>query len=65
MLSIGSAVYMPPEAITKYQYSQKSDVWAIGVILYEILFKKTPWYQSNKKKILRRIIEEPIKHKIP
>jgi len=35
--NVGSPAYMAPEAFTKTLYSEKSDVWSLGVILYEML----------------------------
>lgn len=35
--NVGSPLYMSPEAYRKSQYSDKSDTWAAGVILYEML----------------------------
>jgi serine/threonine protein kinase len=35
--SVGSPLYMSPEAYRKNQYSTKSDVWAAGITLYEML----------------------------
>ena len=34
--NVGSPAYMAPEAYTKTLYSEKSDVWSLGVILYEM-----------------------------
>ena len=41
--NVGSPVYMPPEALNDNKYSFKSDIWALGVIYYEMLTGKTPW----------------------
>lgn len=41
--NVGSPIYMPPEALNDNKYSFKSDIWAIGVIFYELLTGKTPW----------------------
>lgn len=41
--NVGSPVYMPLEALNQNMYSFKSDIWAIGVIFYEMLTGKTPW----------------------
>lgn len=41
--NVGSPVYMPPEALSNNAYSYKSDIWAIGVIFYEMLTGSTPW----------------------
>jgi serine/threonine protein kinase len=35
--NVGSPSYMPPEAYIKNYYSEKSDVWAVGMIYYEML----------------------------
>ena len=35
--NVGSPKYMSPEAYTENKYSEKSDIWAIGVMLYEML----------------------------
>jgi serine/threonine protein kinase len=34
---------MPYEALNDNIYSYKSDIWAIGVIFYEMLTGRTPW----------------------
>ena len=41
--NVGSPLYMSPEAYKTSNYSEKSDVWAIGVILYEMILGKTPF----------------------
>jgi serine/threonine protein kinase len=41
--NVGSPIYMPPEALNDNKYSFKSDIWALGVIFYEMLTGKTPW----------------------
>ena len=39
--NVGSPKYMAPEAYVDNLYSEKSDIWALGVILYEMLAGKT------------------------
>jgi len=41
--NVGSPVYMPPEALNENKYSYKSDIWAFGVIFFEMLTGRTPW----------------------
>jgi len=31
------------------------DWWAIGVLIYEMLFGLTPFYNSNQRKLLKKI----------
>ena len=40
---------MPPEALKHNEYSFKSDIWALGVIYFEMLFGRTPWRTSTEK----------------
>lgn len=42
-LNVGTPLYMPLEALKTNKYSFKSDVFALGIILYEMLNGKTPW----------------------
>ena len=45
--NVGSPIYMPPEALNENKYSFKSDIWALGVIYFEMLTGKTPWRAKN------------------
>jgi serine/threonine protein kinase len=58
--NVGSPLYMAPESLKKNDYSYKSDIWALGVIFYEMLFADTPWRAKNEKELLRKIENEPI-----
>lgn len=63
--NVGSPVYMPLEALNENLYSAKSDVWAIGVIFYEMLTGKTPWKAKTESDLKRQIKAIPIKTLIP
>ena len=39
----GSPKYIAPELFIYKNYSRKSDIWSLGIILYEILFKSHPY----------------------
>lgn len=39
---------MSPEALKRNEYSYKSDIWAIGIIVYEMLTGDTPWQAENE-----------------
>lgn len=63
--NVGSPVYMPPEALNENKYSFKSDIWALGVIYYEMLTGKTPWRAKTEKDLARQLISIPIKKLLP
>lgn len=39
--NVGSPSYMSPEAYLRTLYSEKSDSWSLGMILYEMIHGKT------------------------
>ena len=45
---VGTSNYMAPE-IESFKYNNKSDLWSLGVILYELFTNKYIFYSNNKK----------------
>ena len=43
----GTPLYMAPELYTEGQYSSKSDLWSVGVMLYQSLFGKAPYADAR------------------
>lgn len=41
--SVGTPLFMPPEVCQGKEYDNKADVWALGVILYELITLKKPF----------------------
>lgn len=50
-LVLGTPLYMAPELIKHEKYSEKVDVWSLGIITYQLLSGKTPFDGKNIKKI--------------
>lgn len=44
---IGSPFYMAPEVYEKEIYSNKCDMWSLGIIIYELVFGYKPWKGTN------------------
>lgn len=51
----GTLNYMAPEILERKLYSFGSDIWAIGVITYNLLFGKLPFAELDAKHIEKRI----------
>ena len=43
MTACGTPYFMPPEVCLGKPYDNKADVWAIGVIIYELIMLKKPF----------------------
>jgi NIMA (never in mitosis gene a)-related kinase len=51
---------MAPEIWTNRHYSKAADVWALGIILHEILTLKHPFASNTKDELKRRVVNEPL-----
>ena len=58
----GKFAYMPPEQLTAQPLDKRADVFALGVVLHELITGKKPFDTSNEAAIVRGIMyEEPIR----
>ena len=55
---IGTPYYMSPEVCQSQRYSYKSDVWALGCILYEMCALQQAWSGSNLLGLVYKIVQE-------
>ena len=46
-----------PEILIKGNYSLKSDLWSLGVILYYLMFKEYPYNEKNEYQLIQQIIK--------
>ena len=44
----GTTDYASPELVIDYSATKYSDMWSLGIILYEILYKKHPLRKGNR-----------------
>lgn len=56
---------MAPEALLYQQYSPKTDVWAFGVVLYEIFTRQQPYPQLAPTQAAAQVIARAIKLTLP
>ena len=48
---------MAPEIILRKGHNMAADWWSLGVLLYELLTGKTPFFSENVLEVYRNIVE--------
>lgn len=44
---VGTMLYMSPQILAAEHYTDKTDVWSLGVMYYQMLFGRSPWNISS------------------
>ena len=57
----GSPLYMAPEIMKNKKYDLKSDLWSVGVILYEMLIGHAPFRAKNIFDLMKQIERNDVK----
>ena len=55
---IGTPYYLSPEICKEKPYNEKSDIWALGCILYELCTFKHPFDSTNQAALINKILKE-------
>jgi serine/threonine protein kinase len=56
----GKVAYMAPEQVMGQPLDRRTDVYALGVMLYEMTTAQRPFSRDNEMATLRAIIDEPL-----
>jgi len=56
---VGSPLYMPPELVKEEPVPSQSDIFSLGVVIYELLAGKQPFAADNLPSIIYNITERP------
>jgi eukaryotic-like serine/threonine-protein kinase len=54
---IGTIHYMSPEQIRGLQVDERTDIWSLGVVLFEMLTSHTPFEGQTKSDVMAAILE--------
>lgn len=56
----GTAEYMPPEILRGDDQTDKVDIWCLGILLFELFHKTTPFKSRNFDEMLEKIRKQEI-----
>lgn len=59
---VGTLIYMSPEQLTRdpegrFLLSRASDIWSLGIVLFQMETATVPFYDDDKKALVRKILE--------
>lgn len=53
---VGSPSYMAPEQVREEKVTNQTDIYALGVLMYELLTGKRPFYGENLSRLVHQIL---------
>jgi serine/threonine protein kinase len=60
-MCIGSPSYIAPERLLGEPHTERSDVYAVGVILYELLAGAPPFLGTTPEEIMHEVLHRPLR----
>ncbi len=57
---VGTPLYMSPQILDDQKFSAKCDIWSFGMMLYEMLYGRTPWTANSPYQLFQNIKKIPL-----
>ncbi|KAM3142117.1 hypothetical protein pb186bvf_005771 [Paramecium bursaria] len=58
--NVGTPLYMSPQALRQQGHTEKGDVWAMGVMYFEMIFGQPPFTAHSEQALLSTILHHPL-----
>lgn len=65
MTQVGTPMWMAPEIIMGKKYTEKADVYAFGIILWEILTRLEPYEEKEPMQIVVEVVNDGLRPTLP
>jgi serine/threonine protein kinase len=56
LTGVGSPLYMSPEQVEDKRLNQQTDIYSLGVVLYQLLTGKAPFHGSSRESLMYQIV---------
>ncbi len=56
---VGTLRYMSPEQIEGRPVDQRTDIYSLGITLYELISQRHPFPEENRNRLIQQILEQP------
>jgi serine/threonine protein kinase len=56
----GTSEYLAPEIVNGQPYGIGVDWWTLGILMYELVYGRTPFVSPNKSQLFKRIVEADV-----
>ena len=60
--TVGTFLYSSPEIISEVEYNEKTDLWSLGITLFEIFFGYSPYGPEPKIDIIKNVVFDESKN---